>query len=298
MPIPECCVCFTPYDEDLKPQMLTKCGHTFCEKCIQRIKVVDQYRFNHILGTATATESINKYKCPICKQTSSTHICNYEVIKIRNEYMELSKKLVPPDPVEKSLNQTLQKTIKEIELKTKRYAELKEKVSELTEEIQMLERNHHPIFDAHYEEVRSHANKDGEKIIEEANRKAEKIIEEANRKAEFEAKAKYTGLEYKSLKMLEREQRRIDEIQKKFKEQMLMENMMRAHKRNFINHYDSIIETLSEFKQLIKTINMTVTDTKSKSHSNPGSPKKQLHKLIETINSWDIKLYTSYFKTG
>ena len=219
--------------------------------------------------------------------------------------MELSKKLVPHDPVEKSLNQTLQKTIKEIELKTKRYAELKKKVSELTEEIQMLERNHHPIFDAHYEEVKSHANEEGDKIIEEANRKAEKIIEDANRKAdkiieeakckaEFEAKAKYTGLEYKSLKMLEREQRRIDEIQKKFKEQMLMENMMRAHKRNFINHYDSIIDTLSEFKQLIKTINMTVTNTKS----TMGSPKKQLHKLIETINSWDIKLYTSYFKTG
>lgn len=291
MPMPECCVCFTPYDEGHKPLTLTECGHTFCEKCVKRIKVEDKRWFQEY--GVISTKSVTSYDCPTCKQKSFNYICNYEVIKIYNEYTELSKKLKPPDPIEKSLNEHLQMTIKEIEIKTTKYTELKKKVSQLTEEIRMLEHHHHPMFDAHYEKVKVLAKKEADKIIEEAKHKVEKMILDGKCRSEFEAHKRFHRLEQDYIISQRREKRKLEEAQEKFKEHMRMEEMMKTNKRNFINHYDKMIDTLSEFKQLIKSINMTFTDTKS----NTGSPKKQLHKLIETINSWDIKLYTSYFKT-
>ena len=117
---PECCVCYIPYDDkEFKPQILTGCGHTFCRKCVTRIKVVEGF------GAVS-------YKCPICKQKSSNHIPNYQVSNICNEYNGMSK--IPDDPVQKSLNDTLNVIIKGIDYKTKKYTALTQELSKLTKD--------------------------------------------------------------------------------------------------------------------------------------------------------------------
>lgn len=286
---PECSVCFTQYDEhNHKPHMLIECGHTFCEECVNRIKAPVSYSAPHILETATRIET--RYKCPICKQMSTNHTCNYEVIKICNEYVKQRKKQVEPDPVEKSLKQTLQMTINEIELKTKEYADLKEKASQLEKEIKMLEHYHHPMFDKYFEDVKTEAKKQAEKIIDLAKNKEEKMIGEAKIKSEVEAKARYDQLKLESLQTLERETRQLEEVRQKFKHQRFMENMIQTHKRNFINSYDEIIHTLTELKKFIKDTNITFSRGVTK------SSKKELYKSIETITSWEISCYTNYLR--
>ena len=66
---PECSVCFTCYDEDKhKPNILSECGHTFCEVCIKCLKT----KYTHL------------YKCPVCKQENSNYICKNNIFLTTN----------------------------------------------------------------------------------------------------------------------------------------------------------------------------------------------------------------------
>ena len=279
---PECCVCLTAYGAANEPRILG-CGHTFCEKCLEQINEVGQRWFQS--NGRISIQSTNSYKCPLCKQKSSNHILNYQL----RELCTRMSKSKAPDPVQKSLNDTLEKIIEDIRIKTKEYAELTQEILKLTEELKMLKSEHNPMFDKQYSKIIHEANTEAERLIQEAKLKVEKMIQDGKSKSESEARKLYVD-------RIAEERRKLEEVQKEFKKQQDMENMMKFHKRNFINNYDCIIETISEFKEMIATLNITVGDGNGNGKKMSASPKKHLHKIIETIKSWDIKIYIDSFK--
>jgi len=69
----ECAICLETYnikEKEMKPYILSKCGHDFCLKCIKKLKE----RLYHEL------------KCPICKSISSFQNIAINICKIRYLY--------------------------------------------------------------------------------------------------------------------------------------------------------------------------------------------------------------------
>jgi hypothetical protein len=280
MQIPECCICYSEFNNTTNKPCILDCGHSICNFCTDKIKTSSYYYFS-------SRSSTYAYPCPICKNISKKATINYDFLKLIEEV----PKKPPIDPVVKTLSQSLEAINKQTAIKCHEYSQLEKNIFTIKKDIDMLEKKHHPYFDQYFAEVVQDAEKQKYQIIKKANDEAKAIKEKSHNEYNEiirNARIKEAQIFSKSIisvniKIKEKEEE-LSKANKRLTDFIFMEQMIKQHKRNFVTQYDNIMKTLIDFSAIMKDVNITY---KGKSNS----AKKDIYKCIEKIKQWDVEKF-------
>tara|TARA_B100000787_G_C16134975_1_gene269155 strand:- start:229 stop:1020 length:792 start_codon:yes stop_codon:yes gene_type:complete len=254
-----CPKCSIHYSYDRKPVLLN-CGHGCCITCV-------------VSAAATTTSSCIGTICPTCTRKSSYYV-NYDL------YNHI--KANPRNPVLSTLTHSIQELINHISTETTKYGNIKQKKEELEKQILLLEMNKKELYSKMKEEVSN-------EVHQEKLATAKQIIDNARVKACQKSKQilDQTHLEVLTLQQETiLQEKKLLTTKKSFDDHMLMENMIRQHKRNFVLQYSDMMNVIQDFQSIIRQI-----DSQGNYKSNSTSAKKEIQKSINKILEWEISRF-------
>ena len=256
----ECSICFEQYNQTDRKPIVLKCGHGLCKTCAHHIR-----KSKYLQSTFT-------YSCPHCKESSEFYIVNYDIMSNLSSNM---------DPVQSSLEETIELLTTNISTMSLKYTSLNTRNTKIQAEIRNFEQINQKKFTEQFKKVEQEARVRYDHIVQKAKIKSDKMIADAVRQSEHLLKEQTTEIK----KQIELENHRLEKATKKFDDHMRMEQMVRQHKRNFIQEYDKMMKTLTEFKTIMNYVDIIFKAG--------NSAKKDIKKIIATIQNWPVESFIS-----